>query len=274
MVFSAENPLPSDFSVNQSVVERSESKDGTDSERNPIVETANQQMANLHHGSFITKWLEIKGLSLRDLVGLVNHNQDRGLLAWQNVKFARNPFFAEGTGFEGYDFGLVQSSAEELENLISDGQGILDSIARLHRNDRQYINVLINTLYGDQHEPRAINEWTDILGALLAKKRAKLINNPVGEKFRTETHTIVGALPKVQWHHSGDNIIKSFSLGQSVDVTGKPKLESYDLTSKQEEALAVMMLLGEYGDPLIRLFSEIDRSGSGHRLSVHTNFRG
>ena len=129
-------------------------------------------------GDSLFWWLgKTRAGELHDLIEHSRH-YDRAYLAWELVRRKRNPFFLEGTGFEGYLIGAANSPDEALHHVLRIGEGMLRTMLALHRNDPRFRSRLMKALDGELDDPEAIEEWSAQLGAALARLRVNLINNP------------------------------------------------------------------------------------------------
>src|SRR5262249_11050633 len=127
---------------------------------------------------------------------------ERQYLAWETVRQGGNPFFENGTGFEGYFIGCCHAPSEALTQLLSLGHQILTNISRLHRFEYQFQSRLHKTLMGELEDLRAMSEWSDEFGATLARLRCKVLCNKDAQRFQSATKQIVDRLPPITYINS------------------------------------------------------------------------
>ncbi len=187
-----------------------------------------------------------------------SHRHDSQYLAWEDVRLERNPFFAEGTGFEGYFVDGQRGPIEVLELIIANCRQMLDSIARYHPHNWIWRSRMMKTLTGEQHDPQAIAEWSALLGATLGRLRAEIIRNrnPAAQHFHNETYEIVQQLPPIAYHANAQTPIQQrYLLGAYPD---SPKgiicIDPALLKPSEQEAWRVAQLVGKFGHPLVREF--------------------
>src|SRR5215471_11729107 len=97
-------------------------------------------------------WLQLNDFKLSQLVK-DSRRYEQPYLAWEVVRKSRNPFFATGTGFEGYFIGMCQSAEEVLDAIIQISRNMLDCIARANRLNYGFQSRLMKTLTGDLSDP-------------------------------------------------------------------------------------------------------------------------
>jgi hypothetical protein len=195
-----------------------------------------------------------------ELQDLIEHSRryDRAYLAWELVRRKRNPFFLEGTGFEGYLIGAAHSPDEALHHVLRIGEGMLGTMLTLHRNDPRFRNRLMKALEGDLDDPEAIEEWSAQLGAALARLRVNLINNPQAGAFHDSTYRMVGMLPPIAYHESADDTLNQtylLSAGQTPDGA-RLSVDPRVLKPSEQDAWMVAKGIGKFGHPLVRQYVE------------------
>jgi hypothetical protein len=201
-------------------------------------------------------WLRaVQDLSLEALIQS-SRQYDRPYLAWETVRRRRNPFFENGTGFEGYLIGVCRSPDEALEQILLVGQGMLDNIIRLHRSDHSFKSRLIKTLLGEAYYPKAVAEWSVQLGATLARLHCNLLQNPQADDFHAETYRIVNDLPPISYR-PGDHTLKQAYVLESNGGRRfvKAVVDLHMLKPLQQDAWLVAQSVGKFGHPLVREFT-------------------
>ncbi|MCA9902785.1 MAG: hypothetical protein KC547_02920 [Anaerolineae bacterium] len=202
-------------------------------------------------------WIKTR-CALRDENPLTHsHLYDPSYLAWEDVRLKRNPFFAQGTGLEGYLVGKDDSPGRAMEEILAIGKNILDSIARLHRYDYSRKSRLMKTLRGEQQDPHAIEEWSAILGALLGRLRANLYSCPEAEHFQHQTYEIVSKLPRIRYEMDGNRepIRQHYAVGYyPSQPTGFISVEPHLVKAIDQDAWHVAEEIGKFGHPLLRDF--------------------
>ncbi|WP_298983599.1 hypothetical protein [Caldilinea sp.] len=204
-------------------------------------------------GQMLLWWLEElqneKGIPVAQL----SHRFDRPYLAWESVRLARNPFFAKGTGFEGYLVGRAGSAEEALDYLLALGRQTLDSQTRLYRYQPGFRRRLMRTLRGERADLEALREWAVTLGALLARLRAEMRRSPQAEAFRHETYRQVEGLPPIQYLEEGDDLKQVYEIRDAEHPSAPPVyVDPNHLRSTDQEAWQVAAKIGKFGHPLVR----------------------
>ena len=204
-------------------------------------------------GDALLWWID----HLRDNHGLpvsqLSHQFDRSFLAWETVRLSRNPFFSNGTGFEGYWVGLCQSSDAALDQLLQIGHETLDSQVRLFRYREGYRRRLLRALQGEGSDLEAMAEWSIELGAILGRLRCNLYRNQLAGTFRHETYRQVEGLPPISYHEEHDDLQQVYEV-RDVDHPEQPRLyvDPNHLRTTDQEAWEVVEALGKFGHPLVR----------------------
>ncbi len=186
-------------------------------------------------------------------VAQLSHQFDHRYLAWETVRLARNPFFENGTGFEGYWVGDAGSAEEALDRLLRIGREALDSQARLYRYQADFRRKLMKTLLGESADLDALMEWSVTLGALLGRLRCNIHRNPQAGEFRRETYRQVEGLPPIRYHEEGDDLQQAYEI-RDADHPDQPRLlvDPNHLRTTDQEAWKVASELGKFGHPLVR----------------------
>ncbi|MCC7449736.1 MAG: hypothetical protein IT324_20115 [Anaerolineae bacterium] len=182
-----------------------------------------------------------------------SHQYDYPYLAWETVRKRRNPFFEQGTGFEGYFVGICHSPDEMLARILSISRGMLVSIARLYRYEYSFQSKLRKTLNGESSDPKAMAEWSAQLGATLARLRCNLLHNQNADAFRDETYRIVSGLPPIDYHAT-DHALRQVYCVDTLHVPNTVKIivNLQQLPDADQEAWQVAQAIGKFGHPLVR----------------------
>jgi hypothetical protein len=204
-------------------------------------------------GDALSWWID----HLHDDHGLavpqLSHEFDRSYLAWETVRLSRNPFFSNGTGFEGYWVGLCESPDTALDQLILIGRATLESQRRLFRYQLGFRRRLLRALQGDGSNLDAMAEWSIELGAILGRLRCNLRKNVEAGAFRHETYHQVEGLPPITYHEEHDDLQQVYEV-RDADNPQQPLLhiDPNHLRTTDQEAWEVVASLGKFGHPLIR----------------------
>lgn len=184
-----------------------------------------------------------------------SHYHDSQYLAWENVRKKRNPFFENGTGFEGYFVGICLSPEEVLEKILIINKDILNNLVRLYRFDYSFQSRLFKALTEDRADTKAMHDWAAEFGAALAKLRMNVheVHNPTADYFRSETYRIVKALPPIRYseveYQIGQHYVVGFYNGQhNHQLVIMPSM----LKPNDQDPWLVAQLIGKFGHPLVR----------------------
>ena len=204
-------------------------------------------------GDYLVWWLASGQSPTIPPVSQLSHQFDQRYLAWETVRLARNPFFENGTGFEGYWVGQTGSAEEALDQLLRVGRGALDSQARLYRYQYRFRRTLMKTLYGESADLDALAEWSITLGAILGRLRCNLHRNPQADTFRRETYRLVEGLPPIHYQTVGDDLQQVYEVRDAYHPS-QPRLlvDPRQLRTTDQEAWQVAAALGKFGHPLVR----------------------
>jgi hypothetical protein len=193
-------------------------------------------------------------------VNIVSHDHiEKQYLAWETVRLQTNPYFLNGTGFEGYFVGLCHTPEAALEAILATSQGILDAIARLYRYDFDVRKRLIPTLLRESGNPKLIHLWSAYLGATLGKLRCQLSTSKEAVLFQTRTYRIVGCLPPIAYHEIEHDVTQTYIVGaEDYNQVSKFYVTPSSLKPCQQDAWLVAAHIGEFGHPMVRRF--LDRA--------------
>ncbi len=215
----------------------------------PLLKIENQ----IPYATPIYWWIHIDDIPL-DAVVKPSRQYERPFLAWETVRKIRNPFFDNGTGFEGYFVGFCQSSDEALVRLLGLSQSILENICRLHRMDYTFKSRLMKTLTGEMCDTKAMYEWSAQLGAALAQLRCNVRQNRRTETFQIETYYIVNRLPMIAYYQEDRTIEQRYMIGYCHAPGSRAHITFHSLKPSQQEAWLVAQLIGRFGHPLVRQY--------------------
>jgi len=186
---------------------------------------------------------------------------EKNYLAWETVRKKTNPYFVEGTGFEGYVVGTCRTPDAALETILNANQHILDAIARLYHFEGCFKSSLIKTLIGEISDPEAIHIWSAYLGAELGRLRVHVPRNKSAILFQNQTYQIVSLLPSMVYRKATCNVVQNYAVGyldNGVSVIAptqsKINVDLNMLKPGQQMAWLVAANIGRFGHPLVRNF--------------------
>lgn len=184
---------------------------------------------------------------------LANRHYEAPYLAWQIVRKVRNPFFTNGTGFEGYLVGYCDTFEDVLETLLKTGHDILAAIARAYRLEYGFRAKLMKTLTGEICNLDAIQIWCAYLGVSVARLRCNLLHNKIGRKFHEETYRLVTHHPDIHYQIIDHRIMQNYMI-ESGYMKGDPVVDIpiTQLKPSDQDAWQVIQSIGKFGHPLIR----------------------
>jgi hypothetical protein len=215
--------------------------------------------SNVPFDSMIHEWLAFQARDIEHIAS-PSRRYENPYLAWETVRLRKNPFFENGTGFEGYYVGRCRTPEEALENILKVGGTILDNIARQHRFNYTFQSRLMKTLTENRSDPQAVYVWAAELGAALAKLRVHVPNNTEATAFHTDTYRIVNMLPAIDYHLNADTIRQVYTVaGKSGGSRALVTLQ--DLPAAQQHAWLVAQFIGRFGHPLVREYLRHNPAG-------------
>lgn len=195
----------------------------------------------------------IYGQSLESLINL-SDRYERQYLAWEEVRKGRNPYFENGTGFEGYFVGMCTSPEEALSRILKIGQSMLTNLCNLHRYEARFQSRLLKVLTEDVIDITAMSEWSIELGAMLARLRCNLFQNRKAAAFQIETYQIVRYLPPIKYVEYANQIRQHYELTYRRSASSRLVVQSSQLTDADQNAWRVVQSIGKFGHPLVREF--------------------
>ncbi|MBZ0284251.1 MAG: hypothetical protein K8L97_26160 [Anaerolineae bacterium] len=204
---------------------------------------------------YLYGWLRLNDLNLMDFIER-SRRYEQPYRAWEVVRINRNPFFEVGTGFEGYYIGVCDSTDEVLEAVIKISHEILDRIARQFRMEYGFKAHLMQTLIGEQSDPKAMDIWSCELGATIARLRCNLQHNREADLFRIETYRMTATLPPICYQERGNQITQMYSVGFPAHHQ-KPAVTMNNLNDSDQDAWLVAWSIGRFGHPLIREYLDL-----------------
>ena len=186
---------------------------------------------------------------------------EKSYLAWETVRKKTNPYFDEGTGFEGYLVGTCQTPAAALEAILKTNQHILDAIARLYHFETSFKSRLIKTLTGELSDPESIHIWSAYLGAELGRLRMHVPRNKAAVLFQNQTYQVVSLLPPITYRRLDSKILQNYAIGYIDNAVvvlasnqSKMSVKASMLNPSQQTAWLVASNIGRFGHPLVRNF--------------------
>jgi hypothetical protein len=217
-----------------------------------LVTTTLQVDSKVPFGDSIYAWLNVTQSHTLAEFAALSRLYEPMYMAWEEVRLGRNPFFENGTGLEGYFVGVCHAPEETLERLLGIGRDVLNNIARMHRHDPHFHNVLIQALFEECDDPLAIAEWSTELGATLGRLRCYLLNNAEGSAFQAETYTILHSLPPIEYAMTDNTIRQHYHLLQDHAPHNRITVDTHALTPEDQEAWQVVRHIGRFGHPFMR----------------------
>ena len=210
--------------------------------------------ADVPYGAFVSGWLQVHSVTLERLVEQ-SRQFERSYLAWETVRKVRNPYFEDGTGFEGYFVGRLGSPGEALEMLLKIGQEMIENNRRLYPYNPLFRSRLMRTLRGELEDPDCIEVWAAQFGAVLGRLRCNLLTNQKASLFQAETYLLTNRLPPITYERRKLTIQERYRLPFGMTDHGIKWSLRHELmqTSKQDAGL-VATSVGKFGHPLIRAY--------------------
>jgi hypothetical protein len=199
-------------------------------------------------------WLHLYGLPLQTLEA-PSRWYERAFLAWEMVRRVRNPFFSEGTGFEGYYIGLCATAEQMTDALLQLGHTMLTHNQQLYPHDTLFHDRLLWALTGENDDPEALLVWSAELGATLGRLRAWAASRPAAGSFQSETYRMTNTLPALQYTLANGRIAQTYTLPYpSTAQTHKLDITPASLHPADYEAAVVVWSVGKLGHPLVRQY--------------------
>ncbi|MBX3066051.1 MAG: hypothetical protein KF726_23940 [Anaerolineae bacterium] len=216
---------------------------------------------NTPFGDYLYSWLHLSVNRNLATVSQLSGQFERPYLAWEIVRKGRNPYFENGTGFEGYFIGQCSSADEALHKLIAVGEEMRQNLFRLYHFDLSFHSKLMRTIMGESADPRAIFEWATEFGAELARLRCNYLRNQEADKFRTETYRLSYALPPINYHEDKDTIRQQYAIYRDSKPSTKEIINPKLLKPAEQDAWVVVQSIGKFGHPLLREFLHFNSNG-------------
>lgn len=202
-------------------------------------------------GRAIYEWLAANHLKAEKLTH--DDRLEEHYLAWETVRKETNPFFLNGTGFEGYLIGRCLVTEAALEAILAISQNILDAIARLYRFEYNLRARLMKTLLREMYDSKALRLWSAYLGAELGRQRAQIIGNRAAQAFQKQTYKVIRLLPPMVYHTTTDNVTQTYAVAARSEAhLSRLYVSAHMLKPCQQDAWLVAENIGEFGHPLVR----------------------
>ena len=202
-------------------------------------------------GHALYAWLYLNDLHLNKLVS--HDSMEKTYLAWETVRKESNPYFEEGTGFEGYFVGRCSLPDDALESILAINQHILDAIARMYHFRYNFRSRLMKTLTREVSDSAAIHIWSGYLGAELGRLRAQILLEPEAQEFQRQTYKIISMLPPMSYHEADHDVTQTYTIGSLPTPTlAKLQVSAHMLKPCQQDAWLVAQNIGVFGHPLVR----------------------
>ncbi|HVO41989.1 MAG TPA: hypothetical protein VMT34_05175 [Aggregatilineales bacterium] len=206
-------------------------------------------------GAYLNRWLRMNPDQAFAVFLKESHQYDPAYLAWQAVRKSRNPYFVNGTGFEGYLVGVCRTPDEALARLLDIGATILASVGRIFRYQPAFRTRLMQTLRNEINDARCISEWAAQLGATLARLRCNVYTNREAITFQYETYHLVKALPPILYREVKNTLFQVYLIPSAGKVlTARTVVSAAALKPADQDAWLVAETIGRFGHPLIREF--------------------
>ena len=207
------------------------------------------------YSTLIYTWVQLQDGHLSRFVQK-SRQYEPAYLAWETVRKVRNPFFVDGTGFEGYYVGQYRSPEALVEQLLQIGRYMLSSNLRLYRFNSLFRSRLMKTLRAEMSDPQAIEVWAAQFGAALGKLRCNLLTNAKARIFQTGTYKSTYSLPSMCYDPGKYTIEQQYALpSPRWDTPPRANLR-LDALSKPSDAEACLVVksIGKFGHPLVRAY--------------------
>lgn len=210
--------------------------------------------SNVPYSGAMAAWLAIYNLPLATLE-TPSRWYERAFLAWETVRRVRNPFFIEGTGFEGYYIDLCHSPEEMTERLLVLGHDMLASHDRLYPYDTRFKSRLMRVLTGETDDLKALLSWSALLGATLARLRAWAVVRPAAGAFQAETYRMTSVLPGIVYTPHDHWLAQAYTIPFPMGLhTDKLDISPEALKPADQDAALIVWTVGKLGHPLVRQY--------------------
>lgn len=202
-------------------------------------------------GHSVFTWLMLHSQHIEHLA---RHDMiERQYLAWETVRRETNPFFQDGTGFEGYFVGRCAGADDALKAILNVGQGILDAIARYYKYQFRFRSTLMKTLTRESGDWEAVAVWSDYLGATLGRLRAQILTLYPALAFQQRTYSLVKMLPPISYAETDHDVWQTYAVaGDAGSKAGKVCVMLPLLKPCEQDAWIVAEHIGQFGHPVIR----------------------
>ena len=130
--------------------------------------------------------------------------------------------------------------------LLEIGYEMLERNCRLYRHQFTFKSKLRKTLNGDASDPKAIESWSVLLGAMVGPFRRNVY-------FNHETYWNVNRLPLINYYEHEQCIEQQNVLARSTHgCVSKPDFSLNMLNTSDSDDGLVVSTIGQFGHPLIR----------------------
>lgn len=189
-----------------------------------------------------------------------SHGMDEAYFRWQAIRLAGVPLNGKKnetrvtcrTGLEGYFVGSVESPEKLATELLEIGEQIWKGIKLLHKLNYSKRKRLEETILGKGYSSDAAFEWAAILGATIARLRAKLLYNKVGQEFQFSTRQEINGLPKIIYrvNELDSGLVQAYKLPIADKQT--IVIDSFGSGDEQKLYWETVQNIGIFGHPLVR----------------------
>lgn len=197
-------------------------------------------------------WSQIGALSKpKAMQGYAN------FLAWMLMR-ERNPFFTQGTGWEGYAVAHTVQPAHVLEWELQLGKSMIDRMYEANPPGsvrQEYLRFMEGKL-----SVANLRYWNAAFGAELARQRARTLQHPLARAYRLQTYQQLPTISEVS---------VALEFGTSFEQYMLPQIELHQvqridlsreferMTDLQQVSLRLLCLLGMLGHPAVRLAQQV-----------------
>ncbi len=210
--------------------------------------------SNVPYGAAIAAWLALRRQPLAELERS-SRWYERPFLAWETVRRVRNPFYSMGTGFEGYYIGQCGSSDEMTERLLQLGRDMIASNDLLYNFDYNFKSRLMKALAEEALDLKALNAWSQVLGATLGRLRRMAASSPAASTFQQETYRMTNSVPPIRYTLHDHTVSQTYTLPFPGQHNARASaLDPATVYPADREAAFVITTVGRLGHPLVRQY--------------------
>ncbi|PIR63742.1 MAG: hypothetical protein CO156_00665 [Candidatus Pacebacteria bacterium CG_4_9_14_3_um_filter_40_12] len=181
-----------------------------------------------------------------------SREHERRYFGWEMNRKGITPVGFLYTGLEGFLVGLGLSADEAHARIMQYGLDIVDGIYRAHSTSYDSRKQLERVMRGESSRAAAVEEWSAILGATLARRRAEITTNHSAQEYRRMVSERAQTLPKIKYTVDSNGQIKQeyFIATEPVSATNAPAYSPKN--DREAYAQLVTRRIGIVGHPLLR----------------------